>query len=180
MSMEDGRFDQIEDSDEWIDWLEQSLAITQDELDETLERLQEVERVLDEVRRSPLWRLDRQIAQAGNVIAPPGTGRRRVLHLGFRGLRALPRVRHGWWVAQKFKLALGCAGKAMNRLLRPLGVLGPSLLKPLHRRGLPLGSPARFPAHDRVDVSIVIPAYNHCKDTLSCLESIAVDHGTKV
>ena len=51
-------------NEEWIDWLEQSLAETRDELDETLERVQELERRLEEITNSPLWRLDRQIAHA--------------------------------------------------------------------------------------------------------------------
>ncbi|MGC8638477.1 MAG: glycosyltransferase [Isosphaeraceae bacterium] len=170
--MEDARFDQIENNEEWIDWLESSLEETRDELDATLERVQELERRLEEITDSPLWKLDRSFARGCNLIAPPGSGQRRLLHVAFRGLRALPKLRHRAWVAQKTRMALDRAGSALALVSHPYCLLGKRLTGTVRRRNPAHRSPRGFPVADRAEVSIIIPVFNHCRDTLMCLESI--------
>jgi GT2 family glycosyltransferase len=172
VGMEDARFDQIDDDEEWIDWLEESLSDTRDELDETLERVQELERRLGEITNSPLWRMDRQFARGCNMIAPPGTGRRRLLRIGVRGLKALPRLRHRAWVVHQAKMALTRVGKALGLLASSFRSPGERLIGSLRRQHPEPSGHRGFPVSDRVDVSIIIPVFNHCRETLICLESI--------
>lgn len=172
--MDDARFDQFEADEEWIDWLEQSLAETRTELDDTLERVQELERKLDEITESPLWRFDRKITRAGNVMAPPGTARRRLIALGLRGVRNIPKLRHRTWTEHQARLLYRRVREGAGSLADAVRGLGSRLLGPLAGRERSSADRLpRFPVHGRVEVSIIIPVFNHWGTTLACLKSIA-------
>jgi glycosyltransferase involved in cell wall biosynthesis len=73
---------------------EQSLADRQSELNETVGKLKELERVLEEITNSASWKVAERFSQVSKRIAPPGTGRRRLLNLAFRGRGGMPQ--HRW------------------------------------------------------------------------------------
>ncbi len=77
---------QLEEKNEWICQLETSLAESESELINLLERVQDLEWMLEEMRASTSYKVALQLARAGALLAPPGTVRRRFLRLGARGL----------------------------------------------------------------------------------------------
>jgi GT2 family glycosyltransferase len=103
----------------------------------------------------------------------PASAAERLLGLASRGLSSLPKLRDRQWVAHKLKTALNRSRASGGLFLRPYRAAGHRLaLRIRPHRPAPL-DPPRFPFLDRVDVSIIIPVFNHCRDTLLCLESIA-------
>src|SRR5262249_19463706 len=73
---------------------EQSLAERQSELNETVGKLKELERLLLEMTNSASWKVAERVSRMSKRIAPPGTGRRRLLKLAFRGRGGMPQ--HRW------------------------------------------------------------------------------------
>ena len=118
-------------------------------------------------------RVARQLGSAGDAIAPPGTARRGALVLAGRGLKALPRLSSRRYVAHKIKTTLIRARGSLFLILRPYQIISGRLVRALRPRPRLLSSAPVFPIHDRVDVSIIVPVFNHCRDTLDCLLSIA-------
>ena len=113
------------------------------------------------------------LGSAGDAIAPPGTARRGALVLAGRGLKALPRLSSRRYVAHKIKTTLIRARGSLFLILRPYQIISGRLVRTLRPRQGLLSSAPVFPIHDRVDVSIIIPVFNHCRDTRDCLLSIA-------
>ena len=70
-------------------------------------------------------------------------------------------------------MALHRAGSVSDLLSRPGRILGSRLMGSLAEPTAVTRRPTAFPVRDHVEVSIIIPVFNHCQDTLSCLESIA-------
>src|SRR5271157_4616713 len=114
-----------------------------------------------------------QLSSAVDAIAPPGTARRGALVLAGRGLKALPRLSGRRYVAHKIKMTLIRARGTLYLILRPYQITSGRLVRALRPRQGSLTGPPVFPVHDRVDVSIIIPVFNHCGDTRDCLLSIA-------
>jgi GT2 family glycosyltransferase len=173
MGMDDSPLNQNSANADWIRRFERSLAESRSGFEETAERLRELEKALDEIKNSAFWRLHQKLARVGAVIAPRGSLRREALRLSYRGLRALPRMRDRRWTANKLRLGLNRATTMFGLLLRPCQVVGNRLMAPLWRKRLMPTPPSLFPIPARVDVSIIVPVFNHGMDTLSCLESIA-------
>ena len=108
-----------------------------------------------------------------SAFAPPGTMRQRVLQIGRRVFCALPKLRDRRWVRQKLEITFHRARGSLTLFLRPLGHAGARLAgRAGYARALPATLP-RFPILDHASVSIIIPVFNHCADTLACLDSIA-------
>ena len=91
---------QLEESEEWIGEMERSLSDTEIALTYHYQKAQELERILDEVRNSATFKLADGIVRACRRIAPAETHRRRALHLGYRYLRAVVKLRNRQWAAQ--------------------------------------------------------------------------------
>jgi Glycosyl transferase family 2 len=126
----------------------------------------------DEVIDPIAWKVASQLGSAIDVIAPPGTARRGALALAGRGLKALPRLSSRRYVAHKIKTTLIRARGTLYLILRPYQTLSGRLVHTLRPRERSLAGPPVFPIHDRVDISIIIPVFNHCENTRNCLLSI--------
>ncbi len=119
------------------------------------------------------WKFARQLGSAGDAIAPPGTARHSALVLAGRGLRALPKLSSRRYVAHKIKTTLIRARGTLFLILRPYQIISGRLVRALRPRQRLLSSAPVFPVHDQVDISIIVPVFNHCRDTRDCLLSIA-------
>ncbi len=108
-----------------------------------------------------------------DALAPPGTARRVALKFARRGLKAIPKLTSRRYVAHKVKIALIRARGSLILGLRPYRNLGERLLRRSSPRPASPAADLSFPIHDRVEVSIIIPVFNHCGDTRDCLASIA-------
>ena len=93
--------------------------------------------------------------------------------LAGRGLKALPRLSSRRYVAHKIKMTLIRARGTLYLILRPYQFIIERLVCTLRPCERSLSGPPVFPIHDRVDISIIIPVFNHCDDTRDCLQSIA-------
>ena len=160
MSIEEKFLARLEEKDEWIAEIEESLTRHESQLNEYQVRVQSLEQTLHEIRSSGSYRLALRLARAMKVIAPPGTRRRRTLYLGYRGLRAVLKLRNRQWLSQKIN-TLGAAARGRMRIQ-----FSPSPHNPLSEDII------RLPIFDRVEVSIIIPFFNHVHDTLACIESV--------
>ena len=58
-------------------------------LNEKVERIEELEKELQVIAGSRAWRLTRRLSHLGQRVLPKGSGRRRVLGSGYRGIRSL-------------------------------------------------------------------------------------------
>jgi hypothetical protein len=159
---------QLEGRDEWIAYLERRTA----EFQSSIAELQRLERIDHQLLNSPLWKLATRLNDAAHRIAPPESSRRHLLRLGYRAARTLAKLRRREYLAQQARAFWGRArdalGAASDRLpFNKLELLGRPVAMNLTAVALP-----SFPRFERVDVSIVIPVYNHLRDTLACLESI--------
>jgi len=165
---------QLEEKQEWIDQMERSLADYEAELNELHQKLQTMESLLHETRSAGAYRMAHHISRACRLIAPPETRRRRLLHLGYRGLRAIPKLRHRHWVADKVSQMLSRSRSKLALKLTGYQIVGERLLGRKLYRQLVFSNPPRFATYDRVAVSIIIPVFNHCRDSVACLQSIAM------
>ncbi len=163
---------QLEEKDEWINQLEKSLAETESELTDLRERLQALEWMLEDIKASRSYRVALRCARAGARFAPSGTFPRRVLSLGARGLRSLPKLRNPRWVAHRAKMALNRGVESLGQVLRHGRIMAERLIGPLRSCTGSRFSSLRFPVHARLDVSIIVPIFNHWRETFACLESI--------
>ena len=136
-------------------------------------REQVIHTMHDDVTDPIARKVARQLGSAGDAIAPPGTARRGALVLAGRGLKALPRLSSRRYVAHKIKTTLIRARGSLFLILRPYQIISGRLVRALRPRQRLLSSAPVFPIHDRVDVSIIVPVFNHCRDTRDCLLSIA-------
>jgi GT2 family glycosyltransferase len=141
--------------------------------EEQCDGLRERERSVEEIRGTPFGKSLALFGRVKKALVPRGTRRSQILSLCCRGVKAIPKVRDRRWIAHKVKMASRRARSSLGLLLRPYRVLGGRLMAPLSQRRATPASPPHFPILDRVDVSIVIPVYNHFQDTVVCLESIA-------
>jgi GT2 family glycosyltransferase len=156
---------QLEERDEWIEYLQNRNSEFQAVIAELKaadcqlradQHLQTVQQMLN----SRAWRLAKWLHDVARVIAPPTSLRRRLLRGGYRAARALPKLRRPEYVSQKARFLYA-------RIRTTLGA------PQFHLAGNPAtGDVAGFPRIDRVDVSIVIPVFNHLRETIACLESI--------
>ena len=153
--------------------LERALSEVRLELKQTLEWLRELEATLDDLKGSVSWKLARQFETAGLRLAPPGSRRSRAIYLCYRGLMALPRLRNRHYLAHKLKTALRRSREQPVSVLRPCRVRAERVLGQLRSPVVAPSLPVRFPSFQDVEVSIVIPVFNHCRETVACLESIA-------
>jgi hypothetical protein len=117
----------------------------------------------DDVTDPIARKVARQLGSAGDAIAPPGTARRGALVLAGRGLKALPRL-SSRRLAHKIKTTLIRARGSLFLILRPYQIISGRLVRALRPRQRLLSSAPVFPIHDRVDVSIIVPVFNHCGD----------------
>jgi len=127
----------------------------------------------DHVTDPIAWNVARQLGSAGDAIAPPATAVRSALVLAGRGLRALPKLSSRRYVAHKIKMALNRARGNLGLWLRPCRMTVERLVVPLRAPIRARTLPVRLPVFDDIDVSIIIPVFNHCHETAACLESIA-------
>ena len=113
------------------------------------------------------------VSRAGLTIAPPGTRRGQVFSFGYRAWKAAPKMRNRRWVAHRVKMALNRARGTLRLMLRPYRIAGERLFGQPRHRDRSVFTPPRFPVHDQVVASIIIPVLDHWQDTFGCLESIA-------
>jgi len=150
----------LQEKDEWISELEQSIDVYDVKLQEKTRRVHELEHALAQATGSMAWKLARRLRGVGLRLAPPSTMRRQFLKLGYRGMRALPKLTSREYVARKVS--------ALWNHLHDIAIH-----QTRHRMTTTLsGGLPRFPRFEQVNVSIVVPVYNHLRETLVCLESI--------
>ena len=173
MTPEEERLAQLVEKDRRIKQLELSLKDSDSEVEHLNQRIEELELMIHEVWNSASYKIAHRVARAMRRIAPLGSGRRHALHLGFRAVKALPKLRVRQWVRQRLT-------KLWNRSSRGLGLVLLACrieknrfvgLERARVRAIP--NLPRFSPHDQVDASIIIPVFNHWRDSLACLESIA-------
>ncbi|HKI21109.1 MAG TPA: glycosyltransferase family 2 protein, partial [Isosphaeraceae bacterium] len=165
METDEALLAQLQERDEWIEYLQRRN-------DEFQSLIEELEWADHQQLSSPAWKLATRLDNALRRIAPPASRRRRMLHFGYRAMRALPKLGRREFRAKKARALWArvrdVLGVASGRL--PIG--NPELLRPPVEVNLAAVDLLSFPRFDRVDVSIVIPVYNHVRDTVACLESI--------
>ena len=173
MGIEENRPARLDQKDEQINQLVELLAQSESELRHLHETIRKLEAVIDEMSGSASFKLAQGIARPFRLLAPPGTRRRRVLHLGHRGLRAVPKLGNGKWVAGKIRSLVNGSGAKPGPVTdsSPIAEESPAEERQFHK--FSPNDPPHFPVRDSVDVSIVIPVFNHWQSTLTCLESIA-------
>ncbi|MGC8638475.1 MAG: glycosyltransferase [Isosphaeraceae bacterium] len=174
MGIEEELLAQLEEKEKWIAQIEQSLADYVAEVDDLQLKVKALEGQLRDATSAKAYRLASFISRTIQRIAPPETRRRRLLRLGYRALKVVSKLRHPHWVVKKVvELSQRLGGKLNLMLARRMDVsgnlLGRGLLEPLDFHNLP-----RFVTHDHVDVSIVIPVFNHYRESLACIRSIAL------
>ena len=110
MGTEEELLAQLQEKREWIDQMERSLTDYEAELSELHQKVQILEWLLHDTRSAAAYRLAHGISRASNLVAPPGTRRRKLLRLGYRGLRAVPKMRDRHWVcASSTRYSIECA-----------------------------------------------------------------------
>jgi len=170
--MEEKLLAQLEEKNEWICQLETELAENESELENLHERVQDLEWMLEEMSASTSYKVALRCARAGAILAPPGTLRRQVLRLGARCLRSVPKLRDRKWVVHKVKTASNRCRGSLRLVLRRCRIMAERFVGPLRRHRLSHSALPHFPTFARVDVSIIVPVFNHWSETLACLESI--------
>jgi len=170
--MEEKLLAQLEEKNEWIHQLETSLAESESELKDLQDRVQDLEWMLEDMRASRAYKAALQFARAAALLAPPGTVRRRFLHLSARGLRSVPKLRNRRWVVHKVKMASNRCRGSLGLVLRRCRIMAERFVGPVRLRRRSHSNPPRFPVFAQVDVSIIVPVFNHWSETLACLESI--------
>ena len=160
----------LEEKDEWIAQLEDALAKCEAELEETARRLKEQEQAFVAFTNSRSWKLTQQLARMGRAIVPAQSRRRRLLRLGYRGLLGIVRLRSREYRAIQLE-RLG------NRLHDGFDGLASRIVGTGSKRSGASGRLSRrvsklpgFSQFDQVDVSIIIPVYDHFEETLACLQ----------
>jgi GT2 family glycosyltransferase/glycosyltransferase involved in cell wall biosynthesis len=130
---------------------------------------------LAKIKASRAWKLAEKSSATVHRLAPPGSLRRKVLKTGFHAVRKVSRARHASARQAAFQRIAQGGRRAI--LSSPAG---PTLRKLKQwcceawscARGW--ANPPQLPGFDAPPrVSIVIPVYNHCHETIACLESIA-------
>jgi GT2 family glycosyltransferase/glycosyltransferase involved in cell wall biosynthesis len=179
METEEKLLAQLADQDEWIDLLEESLTETEIELRQLYDRFWESEcrtrrheSSLDKVASSRAFKMASKTAALLRQAAPPESRRRRVLRLGYRAMTAVPKLRNPRWLVQMVRMLASRARDKLARLMLAFPKNGKRAAGPMGSRRLLLSDPPRFPVVDHVDVSIIIPVFNHWRDSLACLQSI--------
>jgi O-antigen biosynthesis protein len=173
MGSEEKPLARVVEKDVWINQFKELLAQSEAELTQLQQRVAHLELTLHELSSSASYKLAHKLARGFRLIAPPGTGRRRALHLGFRVLRGVRKLRDRQWVAHKARMSLNRSRTKAGQLLDSCRIRAEKLVGPRWSLGFSLRTTPQFPVFDSVDVSIVIPVFNHWQDTLACLQSIA-------
>jgi O-antigen biosynthesis protein len=150
----------LEEKNEWISELERSIDVYDLELQEKTRLVHELEHALAQTTGSMAWKLARRLSSVGLRLGPQGTLRRRLLKMGYQVMKALSKLSSRDYVARKVSVlwnhSLDIAiHQTRHRLTTTLSA------------GLPC-----FPRFEQVKVSIVVPVYNHLRETRACLESI--------
>jgi GT2 family glycosyltransferase/glycosyltransferase involved in cell wall biosynthesis len=164
---------QIDEKEEWIKVLERSVADYEMELKELYEKAHSLEWIIHELNSSAAFKVASRIARAAQLVAPMGTRRRRLLSLSYRAARLLPKLRNQQWVLQQASSLRNRIRATLSRLCESERILGSRFLGSIHFRRHFLSNPPGLPSFDRLDVSIIIPVFNHCRDTFACIDSIA-------
>jgi GT2 family glycosyltransferase len=167
---------QLEKRDQWIKELERSVAEYELELKELHERVQSLEWVIHQMRCTVAFKAADFLQSAGHLVAPVGSKQRRLLHLNYRIVRAFLKLRNPRWVLQKSSDLRNRFRHRLVHFLESGWVPGGKALRISVRsrrlRHQLLSNPPRLPSFDRPVVSIIIPAFNHCRETAACLYSI--------
>ena len=130
MGIEEKLHAQLAHKDERIKHFQYSLTNSAFELRHLHERVEQLETMIAELRGSASFKLAQEVARAFRLIAPPETGRRRALHLGFRGLRNVPKLRDRRWVARKLRLLLNESHAKLRLVLDSARITGEKLVGP--------------------------------------------------
>jgi O-antigen biosynthesis protein len=164
---------ELAEKEVWIDQMERSLAESRIESRYHADRARQLERALHEATSSISYKFASQVALVCRRVAPPGTGRRTTLRLGYRSIKAVSRLRNRQWVVQEAK-------RLLSRSLRGLGILKLALQIEEKRfvgferarvRAIP--DLPHFTLFDQVDASIIVPVSNRWRDCLACMQTIA-------
>jgi O-antigen biosynthesis protein len=173
MGIEEELLARLAEKDKWIDQLVESLAESEFQVSDLEQKVQALESLIHEVTGSASFAVARRLAHAARVIAPKGTRRRWVMHRGLRAARAVAKLRDRQRIVHHARSLVIGARSTLRRLLDSCRIESGRLAgQKLYPRLSPDSIP-RFPVHDSVDVSIIIPVFNHWQSTLACLESIA-------
>jgi GT2 family glycosyltransferase/glycosyltransferase involved in cell wall biosynthesis len=179
MAIEASTLEELTPKDEWILQLEacleeyeHELRLLQDRNRESECKIQRLESNLSEISSSRAFRLAGSLSRIGRQTAPPGTRRRRVLRFGARAIRAVPNLGNPRWLAETARMVVHDSRARIARTLVVLQITGARLLGLERRNRLLLADPPCFQSLDQVDVSIIIPVFNHWRETLTCLEAI--------
>jgi GT2 family glycosyltransferase len=171
--MEEELLAQLEEKQEWIDHLERSLSEYERHISGLYHEIQGLEWLLQDTRNALSYKLAQRVSRATRWIAAPGSRSRKLLRLGLRGMRTMPRIVDAGWMdrqtrallvrlSQRIAFGLDTRWPGTKRLL------GPRVYRRLAFHDLPCFQPI-----EPIQVSIVIPVFNHYQDTLACLRSIS-------
>jgi O-antigen biosynthesis protein len=150
----------LEEKSEWIADLDQTIAANETALQERTRKVAELEQALEQVTASRSWKLANRLSQVGRRLLPPGSRRRHLIRSSYRMARALYRLR----VREYRETKLAALRRAASRMIKPSIASG---FDESEQARL-----IRLPSFEKVDVSIIIPFFNHVHDTLACIESI--------
>jgi GT2 family glycosyltransferase len=133
------------------------------------------DRAIAEIEASRAWKLAKELSATARRLAPPGSKRRRSIKMGLQVVHKVSMVRLASVRQSVFKRIAQGGRRAI--LSSPAG----TVLRRLRQRSHEAWScvrcwvrPPRLPRFDApLRVSIVIPVYNHYRETIACLESIA-------
>lgn len=170
MAEMDARFLEM---DRLIHQLEQRLEATTTELQETNIRLAELETLLGDVLESDFWRMGQLLSLVAAGVAPSGSRRRRACNFMYRGAKALPKMRDRDYRNRKLAVLSARAKARLSPVVSPFQHWNRQVFGQRRFRRRLEHNPPVFKTLDQVEVSIVIPVYNHCMDTFACLDSIA-------
>jgi O-antigen biosynthesis protein len=184
MGMEEKLLAQLGEKVEWIEQLDQSLTRAESELEQLRGQVHDLEGrarqlsdALVEISSSASYKLAFRFSRIYRLMAPAGSVRRRALRQGYRSLRAVFKLRDGPWVARQIERLAHTSRRKLGLLLRACRIEGNGFVGLERARIRALANPPRCLILDHVDVSIVIPVFNHWRETLSCLESIVKHTG---
>ena len=161
------------ETDRLIHQLEQRLEATAMELQETNIRLAELDGLLGDVLQSDFWRMGQVLSLVAAGVAPSGSRRRRACNFMYRGAKALPKMRDKDYRSRKLAVVSAKARARLAPVVSPFQFWNRKLFGERRFRHRLDHNPPVFQTLEQVDVSIIIPVYNHCMDTFACLDSIA-------
>ncbi len=150
--------------DYWITVLARSASELEIELASAL-------RAKAEFESSRPYQLTLQLLHAWHSLAPAGSRRGKLLRVGIRAIRAVPRLRHRPYRQHHLR----AVGRLISELPERAFARASFSRAPRKRSDNPGDGAAllpNLPAFETVHASIIIPVFNHFAETLSCLHSI--------